>query len=53
MKTLSFTSDQLHCPKCGTIIPKGQTQCPNPKCPTNQPIHGIKKNSVIQTFELI
>jgi len=35
-----ITADQLHCPKCGTVIPKGQTRCPNPNCPTNKPIRG-------------
>lgn len=33
-------ADQLHCPKCGTIIPERQTKCPNSDCPTNKPIRG-------------
>jgi predicted nucleic acid-binding Zn ribbon protein len=30
--------DQIHCPECKTVIPPGQTKCPNPNCPTNKPI---------------
>lgn len=45
MKTTKITADQLHCHKCGTVIPKGQTKCPNPNCPTNKPIHGEIKFS--------
>ncbi len=33
MKT---NEDQLHCPKCGAIIPQGQSDCPNPKCPSKK-----------------
>lgn len=40
MNTPKITADQLHCPECGTIIPRGQTKCPNPGCRTNKPIHG-------------
>ncbi len=36
MQTTKITADQLHCPKCGTVIPQGQTRCPNPNCPTNK-----------------
>jgi hypothetical protein len=46
MKKNSITSDQLHCPTCGTVIPQGQTNCPNRNCPTNKPL-----NSEIETVE--
>lgn len=49
MKSIKITSDQLQCPSCGTVIPKGQTKCPNPKCPTNRPLHG-KAKSKTTTF---
>ena len=39
MNKINVTSDQLHCPQCGTIIPKGHTKCPNPNCPSNKPIY--------------
>ncbi len=43
MKKTTITAGQIHCPSCGTVIPVGQTKCPNPNCPTNKPIHSIKK----------
>jgi predicted nucleic acid-binding Zn ribbon protein len=46
MKLIKTTSDQLHCKSCGTVIPKGQTKCPNPKCPTNKPLHDKTKTTI-------
>jgi predicted nucleic acid-binding Zn ribbon protein len=40
MKSQKIISEQLHCPVCSTIIPAGQTKCPNPNCPTNKPLRG-------------
>jgi aspartate carbamoyltransferase regulatory subunit len=56
MKSLKITAEQLHCPSCGTVIPKGHTRCPNPNCPTNKPIHsetGVKVKTNFQKLELV
>jgi len=56
MKTIKITSEQLHCPECKTIIPLGQTKCPNPNCPTNRPILGKiileKQNVKLESIKL-
>jgi predicted nucleic acid-binding Zn ribbon protein len=52
MKSIKITSDQLHCPTCGTVIPKGQTKCPNPKCPTKKPLHDKAKITITE-MELV
>lgn len=43
MKILNILFDKIFCPKCGTAIPNGQTQCINPLCPTNRPMVENKK----------
>jgi hypothetical protein len=47
MKPMKVTADQLMCKTCGTVIPKGQTKCPNPRCATNLPLTGKKKTKVV------
>jgi len=38
MKKRFYVLKELkYCPECGTPIPDGQTQCPNPTCPSNTP----------------
>lgn len=49
MITTKITADQLHCPECVTVIPRGQTKCPNPGCRTNKPIHG---DTIIKLFQI-
>jgi hypothetical protein len=53
MKPLTITADQLHCPSCGTVIPKGQTKCPNPNCPTKKPLHGKNETTISNKLELV
>ena len=36
-KQFYLAKEQKFCPACGTPLPDGQTHCPNPTCPTNQP----------------
>lgn len=36
MKNLKIIADQLLCTSCGTPIPKGQSKCINPNCPTKK-----------------
>lgn len=38
MLVKKIISDLLLCKVCKTPIPKGQSKCSNPNCPTNKPI---------------
>ncbi len=53
MKKLKIHADQINCPRCGTIIPKGQSKCPNPNCPSNKPLHDKHLVEIKDTLQLI
>ncbi|WP_341903060.1 MULTISPECIES: hypothetical protein [Fluviicola] len=36
-KQFYLSKEQKFCPACGTALPDGLTQCPNPTCPSNTP----------------
>ena len=43
MLVKKIVSDLLLCKECKNPIPKGQSKCSNPNCPTNKPIQDETK----------
>ena len=43
MLVKKIISDLLICKGCNTPIPKCQSKCTNPNCPTNKPIQDEKE----------